>query len=278
MSADGNINIQVAAEGVDDAADDLGDTALGGDGDGGDGDGDGGGGLGTAIRGGLLGGVLASALGPLLDVLSPMLKVLQAFLAPVATMLLRLLSPVLRFFIRLLPAWMNFIDALPSSVSELKTAIGKLPGAIWNFMQRLPGLIWSFVKGLPGLIWDAVQWAQRIGNEVWRFISAGADWIKEGAVNIAEELSKVLGGAAEEAEEAGRRSFIPPLAPDPRRFPGVGVLAAGSAAGTVGTASQNLDEVTDAIRNNTPETRIQFEGGLATFVENAERDVNLDFP
>src|SRR6056297_861826 len=122
--ADGEINVNVKADGIDDAADDVSDASAPAGGDGG-----GGGGfesLGQSIKGGIVGGLVASLLGPLLDVFDPFVKILQAFVAPLAQILLRLFTPVLRFLINLLPAWFDFVDRNENLVGEVLMALSPL--------------------------------------------------------------------------------------------------------------------------------------------------------
>lgn len=175
MSA-GEINIEVKSEGTDAAAQDAQEGARGGGGGGG-GDGT----LGTAIRGGIVGGLLSQALGPLVDILDPILKILQAFLAPVAVLLMRLLTPVLRFLIKLLPAWFRFMEkvgpilallaVVPAIlwrlIRDFGTWLMALPGKIWgkmktwagkvsNFLRTLPKRIWNFMTRLPSMIGNTI--------------------------------------------------------------------------------------------------------------------------
>lgn len=138
--ADGEVEVAVRAEGVDEAA-----AEMGGDGDGGGaaGGGRGGdGGLSTAIRGGIVGGLLSSALDPLLEVLDPFLQILQAFVAPLAVLLLRLFSPVLRLLIGLLPAYLDKFE-------EFETIIGSVLVALFPLAAFLPSIV-DFVSSLPG--------------------------------------------------------------------------------------------------------------------------------
>ena len=146
--ADGEINVNVKADGIDDAADDVSDASAPAGGDGG-----GGGGfesLGQSIKGGIVGGLVASLLGPLLDVFDPFVKILQAFVAPLAQILLRLFTPVLRFLINLLPAWFDFVDRNENLVGEVLMALSPLV----TILSYLP----SIVNGLQdrGLV-DALK-------------------------------------------------------------------------------------------------------------------------
>jgi len=125
--ADGEINVNVRADGVDEAAEDVADGSGVGMG-GGDGGGEGGRGSGLAqsIKGGIVGGLVGTLLRPLLEVFDPFVKVLQAFIAPLAQMLLRLATPFLRLMIQLLPAWYDFLDENENLVAKLLMALSPL--------------------------------------------------------------------------------------------------------------------------------------------------------
>lgn len=142
--ADGEINVNVRADGVDEAAEDVADgsgASMGG----GDGGGEGRvGGLAQSIKGGIVGGLVASLLGPLLDVFEPFVKILQAFVAPLAQVLLRLFTPVLRFLIQLLPAWFDFVDENQGLLANLLLAFSPLV----SFLSFLPSIL-KFVSKLP---------------------------------------------------------------------------------------------------------------------------------
>lgn len=190
MSANGEIEIAVTADGAEDAAGEL---AQGGDvtGGGGDGEGQGGGGLADAITGGIVGGLLSQLLGPLLDVLSPMLEILNAFLAPLAAFLLRLFSPVLRMLIDLLPAWMEFMRIANGGIPALQRLLASLPRRAWNFIKALPGMIWSAIKS--GASWLA-NGATKIGAAVWSAIESGAAWFANGATKLSSMIKDKLSG------------------------------------------------------------------------------------
>lgn len=286
MSADGEISVAVKAEGVDDAAAELGDGETMGGGGGGGGDG-GGGGLSEALSGGIVGGLVSQLLGPLLDVLSPMLQLLNAFLAPVAAMLLRLLSPVLRFLIQLLPAWMQFINDLPQMLANL-------PGRIWSFITGLPRMIWDFVKQLPGQIWNAIssgaQWiangAAAIGESVWNFFKDGIDWLTDLPGKIADALSDILDSdaaeGAREAAEQGTRGFGPILPPVGGLLEqmATGGIVTGPTPALVGEAGPEavipLDRLEEVMGDQRGETMVNIGGGLSPFVERIERDRNFE--
>lgn len=138
MSADGEITVEVNAEGVDEAADDAADGVGGGEG----GAGGGGESLSQSIRGGIVGGLLAAGLGPILDVLSPILDVLNAFLAPVGALLLRALQPVLSVLLtRVLPAFLSFLSEYDDElVKAIQFLLNPLAFVIGNLEQLRAGL------------------------------------------------------------------------------------------------------------------------------------------
>jgi len=167
--ADGEISVNVRADGVDEAAGDVAEEGGMGIGGGGDGGGGRAGELAQSIKGGIVGGLVASLLKPLLKVFEPFVKVIQAFVAPLAQMLLRLLTPVLRLFIGLLPAWYDFIDNSQNLLAKLLLAfsplvqlLSHLPSIV-NYVSELPGkldtlasAISEFISKLPAKIIDLI--------------------------------------------------------------------------------------------------------------------------
>ena len=148
MSNDGEITVEVSAEGTEDAAGDL----AGGGGEGG------GQGLAGSIRGGAIGGLIATGFRSLLDTLSPILDVLNAFLAPLALLAFRLLGPVLRELLPLLPAVFDFINAVAPAftfIGELiATGIAFLKSGFDRIVNNLSGgsLLDKISTGIATLI------------------------------------------------------------------------------------------------------------------------------
>jgi hypothetical protein len=197
MSANGEIEIAVTAEGADQAAQDLagdGDGGGGGPPLGGGGGGDGGGGgLRGNLKAGAIAGLLMSLLGPLLDVLNPIMKILQAFLAPLATFLMRLFQPVLQVLLtKVLPMWLSFMRIANRGIPNLISLLMSVPSRIWSFMTALPGLIWGAISS--GASWIA-NGAVAIGSAVWDAVSAGASWIINGASAIGKAVWDFTKGA-----------------------------------------------------------------------------------
>jgi len=157
--ADGEINVAVQAEGVDDAAGELGgDGGGGGGGDAAGGLGGGGGGGGGKKGLGSLGKILTKIaallvfLGPILDVLGTVTKVLTAFVAPLAVMLLRLLSPVMKILIKALPAWLNFMEDVNNGIEKIQEGGG--------FAMLIATLITKGIFTAIGVGWLA-RWGER---------------------------------------------------------------------------------------------------------------------
>lgn len=319
MSADGEIDIAVRAEGADDAAEEL---SQGVESEGGGGNprtgGGGGDGLTTAIKGGIVGGFIAQGTKPLLDVLDPILKILQAFLAPVALMLMRLLNPVLRQLIQLLPAWFDFMARVDKFINNAVRNIEELPGRIWALTKALAVLTWRAFKNGAGWLakgaanigletWFAFKsWADGIRSDVasipfmiWAFIKSGAAWITNGASEIATQtweafkggvnwltddlpadISGELQGLGVEilewvgnpfesiggGDDGGGGSPFGPIVPP------VGPLVSSAATTTGG----NLRDLFEQAAGGGQNVAINLSGGLGAFVENVERDPNVN--
>ena len=181
--ADGEIELRVNADGVEDAAGELDETATE-PGGGADGGGRRGGGVGGAggrmVR--LLGAIagLLALIEPVLDVLGVVSNILKAFVAPLAVVLLRALQPVLRLLLELLPGWINWVNENEGMLTELTRMavplITILPlikqGIIRakNFLQKLPGRIDTLKQDLKdklsSLITDVQNLPGDIGSEI----------------------------------------------------------------------------------------------------------------
>jgi len=247
--ADGEINVAVQAEGVDEAAGELGGDGAGaaeaeemagqdggdgagavevaemGGGDGGDGDGGGGGGR----FGQLLARIatLLVFLGPILDVLGAVSKVLTAFVAPLAVLLMRLLAPVLRIMIKVLPVWFAIMDVLDSALKEFINLRTEMVARMLEFLG-----IRNPIESILGII-NGVQ--------------TGIDNLP---TNLSNKLADVLPGV--DSGERVREAFA---ASEPERGGFIGSQLAGPAGAAVGVA---------------------IEGGLGAFVENVNRDENVN--
>ncbi len=265
MSADGEIDIKVQAEGTDGAASELADSGGGGGGVGGGGSGsDGGkGGLRGNLRSGALAGALISALGPLLNILDPIHKLLQAFLAPIAVIFLRLMQPVLRGLIQLIPLWFGLMDFWLNAIDKVGQWLNGLPARIWNFMSSLPGMIWNAISS--GASWLA-NGANKIGSKVWSKIKGGASWITNGASNIGSAVWNSTTRTLSDLWDA-----ITSLPGD------IGRAIAGRLPNVdPGQTASNIREGTGNRVEQAGDTVVEFSGGLGQFVENAERsDTNI---
>jgi len=260
MSADGEIEVAVRAEGTEDAAEQLASSDGGGPGvamGGGGGDGDGGGGLRQSLRGGIIGGLIGAGLGPLLDVLNPILDILKAFLAPVAVLLLRALSPVLRELIKLLPGWFEFVS---NAGGYLQTAV--------EWIKRLPQAISAFIKDPIGSIQNWLMQAVRWLSERFKL-----DTLLSKLRTGLDRLLEQLGGLSTAIAEGIRQAFTPgflrgggrqtPPSPPVRRGSGdFGFNGASDAQSGSGIGSSN--------------PIINFSGGLSTLIDRIESSADVD--
>jgi len=166
MSADGEVQVQVSAEGVDDAAEEL---SEGGGGAGGGG-GDGPSGVRGSLRAGLAAGVITSLAGPLLEVLDPILSALQAFLAPVAALALRLLAPYLRAFLtKVLPKWISFLDVADSALPKIRDTLLGAFGLLGIVLRFFPQIL-NFVQALPSKVDRLITKIGALPQRIWSFV------------------------------------------------------------------------------------------------------------
>lgn len=157
--ADGEIEVSVKADGVDEAAGELG--GAGGDGGAGDdvggaGGGGGGGGGKTGSLGKLLTRILGlvAFLGPLLEVVGVVANVLTAFVAPLAVTLLRLLTPLLRLMLAILPAWFAFTERLNGVIEMLMNPLSILVGIVRGVLLGIDR-VKQFLNGIGDTLNDA---------------------------------------------------------------------------------------------------------------------------
>jgi hypothetical protein len=262
MSADGEIEVKVNAEGTDEAAQEL------SEGDGGGG-GLGGGGAGGA--GGMAGklGMIGAALGVIIGLLSALpgmvqflkgfFEIAQAYLAPVSVMLMRLLAPVMRMLIQFLPTWMNWMDVVAKNLEYLALLFGfigivallldKLPGNIWSQMATWAGRIAGFLMNLPGNIWSAIV--------------GGAAWLGNSLATIATSIGRSVWSFMSQLPALIGREIA-------QRVPSV------PSGGDVADAGRDLvSQGQQFVREN---TQVNIEGGLGAFVETVEETSNIDIP
>lgn len=298
MSTNGDIEIAVQAEGVEDATGDL-----GGDGGGGGGGGGGGaGGLTDALKGGIIGGLLSQAIGPLLDVLNPILNALTAFLAPLAVFLLRLFQPVLRvLFNRVLPAWLEFMRIATAGIPALQELLISLPGMVWSALKSGASWLVNAPGAIAGAVWSALKsgasWlvggAVNIAGAVWKALKNGAAWLVGGAVNIAKQAWSYLQQGFTAVEE-GLKTVLEDIWNSIKTLPGsiasqlkskipgfaAGGVVTGPTLATVGEAGPEAIIPLDRLESILSQqqgggTRVEIGGGLAPFVEQINRDPDV---
>lgn len=302
MTELGEINVNVRADGVEQASDDIeeaGEQLEGMDGESmAPGGGGGGGGEMLATMKGMLKPLLAiAAVAAILqDTLQVIMQIAQAFIRPLSAMLMRLFMPVLRWFLQLLPLWMDFLSdpagAIKDGVAAIPDLLRSLPGMVWTLLQRgfemlLVGvtgalsLLGTLLSAAPGMIWDLVQ--------------AGFEWLLDslaglpGAIwDFMQDLPKMIWGFMER---------LPGMIADAigGAVPGSGLLddAAGLIPGlqTGGVVTQEgvfrvgeagpeavvpLDRLERMLRGQQAEVNIGIGGGISPFISEVTRDPNVD--
>lgn len=258
MSADGEIEVAVRAEGTDDAAAQLAEADADGAGGALPTGGRGGeGGLRTAIAGGIVGGLVSQLLGPLLDILDPILKLFQAFVAPVGALLLRLLQPVLRFFVRLLPQWIAWLSSAEEWLSGVVSWLGRLWSGFRDWITALPGRIWSAIKQgwdtLKATVQNVINRVNQLKQSVVSTLVGFWNGLKsrvQSLIRFVKNLPQRIGSAIA------------------NRLPGV--PSGGDVSNTAGNLAQGAEQRVE----NT--FGVNIEGGLGAFVERIERNNDID--
>jgi hypothetical protein len=256
MSADGEIEVKVSADGADQAAEDLSDESAAGVGGGGGGDGEDGG----LLSRGLKGGAVIGALLGLLDVLSPIapvLEVIKALLSPITLILARLLQPFLRFMVtRVLPALMSFmddvmpvVDRISSLLTEASSILRGFWGGVVRWLAQLPSKMWNLLQ--RGFSWIetqvgvAAQYLRTLPRRIWEFLQSLPRMIGNVISNRLPEIPTSPSGVVDTA---------------------VNTFAGGDGGGGGGGAGEF------------GQTIINLTGGLGAFVEQVQRDNNITLP
>jgi len=282
MSADGEIEVAVRAEGADDAADKLAEGVEAPE------DGAAGGGIGSALKRGGIVGAIAALARPLLELLQPLVDIAKAFLAPMAVMLLRLFSPVLRGLIRLLPRWINFIDTVTPVLLKARDLLLSLPGRLWSFVSALPGMIWSAFSS--GASWLA-NGAQAIGQAVWSFVSSLPSRIWSFVRQLAPDIWSFMKGLPADiwsfVQQLPRQiwsfvrqlprqiwSFFKQLPNEIGQAVAAELPSVPSRQGVTDTVTDTAGDARGFIRNNTPQ--INIGGGLAPLIDEIESSDDVD--
>jgi len=189
--ADGEINVSVRAEGVDDAAGELG----------GDGDGPSGGGMGAGGDGGGRGNTfqklltriagLLVFLGPILDAVGVVTNILTAFVAPLAVLLLRLLQPAIRLLLAVLPLWFEFVGFLDTVVQELLELRNRVVGTLLSLLG---------ISNPIEAVRDGVDSVKTTVGNVWDTLKNMLESLRNLPSNIADRLPSAgdVGGRATE--------------------------------------------------------------------------------
>jgi hypothetical protein len=247
MSADGEVEVSVRAEGVDQAAGEMGGETLAQTGDGAAAAGPpgGGGGRGGAGRFGKLLtriATLLAFLGPILKVLGVASNILESFVAPLAIVLLRLLQPALRLLIQVLPVWFDivtFIGDVLKAIQRINIAIivgilRLVRQGVLSVVNAIPDDLKSAITSLPGDIWDQFDGlANDIGTQV------------AGALNLGGGGDAEVGDLTPEQQLEGAE------------------------------AAQDVSQALGRVPGLSP-VSIAISGGLDAFIERIERDPNKD--
>ena len=224
---DGEIELQVNADGVEDAAGELDETATETGGGGGGGGGGLGGTGGRMVR--LLGAIvgLLALIEPILDVLGVVSNILKAFVAPLAVVLLRVLQPVLRLLLELLPVWLNWVSNNEGLLNQLGAAL--IPLSIFlpiladlfrkarDLLSGLPSKIGEFFDTLPQDIGDAI--AERLPGDASSAASGvraglegdpsgGGDTVSERAGGILGTVVRISGGLTPFVDEIAKNGNV----------------------------------------------------------------------
>lgn len=257
MSANGEVEVAVRAEGVDDATGEFDPSAA----DGGDGGGDQTNIAQTATNTGKMVKTLA-ILGAILSVFNDLLQIVgiissiaRAFIAPLAVMLLRLFQPVLGLLFQILPAWLSFIDenegafkmilyALAPILFGIELLVGTLTG-VYNFLKSLPGKIKQFIADVEQSVDDAVDYLQSLPGDIW------------------EKFKQLPGMIADNIES---------------QLPDLGALGAGAGSQPLLAGLSRLLSFGDDSDSGQGAPNISIEGGLGAFISQITDDTGIDFP
>jgi len=252
---DGEIELQVNADGVEDAAGELDETATepgGGAGGGGRRGGGVGGAGGRMVR--LLGAIagLLALIEPVLDVLGVVSNVLKAFVAPLAVVLLRVLQPVLRLMLELLPVWLNWIGNNEGLLNQLGVALipltiflpllADLVERVVNFVRSIPTKLDRLRDGLQDWLQSLISDVQNLPSRIGAFINS---------------LPQKIGSAVADVLPSG---------------PDLGGGGEGFFGGAFNDTGRSADDGDDGVLGSI----IQIGGGLTPFIDEVTRNGNVD--
>ena len=260
--SDREVQVSVQAEGVDDAAGELGGEAAtgGGVGVGAPGGGGGGGGRGGGLKGALAGGIIGGLLSQLksvTNILEPILAVLNAFLAPISLVVMRLLQPVLRQFIQLLPAWIDFVNNYPPET------IGAALGAYIDYATAVWGQIFAVLGRVAGGVLELPSKLDNLASMIptWSEIQGGLRSLRSRLVQELTSLPTSIGAAVSDR--------VPSL-------PSLG--GGGGDGGGLFDRFNPLDGDDSGSGGGGNGPMVNLEGGLDAFVNRITKDPTFDFP
>lgn len=246
--ADGEINVAVNAEGVEDAAGEM-DGSLA--------EGEGGGNTGQiASNTGKMARLMGAIVGLLafgediLNVLGVVSSIMRAFVAPLAALFLRSMQPILRLLLSLLPGWISWIDSNEGVLTSLLrvTSLAALLVGFWNrygpYIQRGA----EIVEGLPTTVDNGLQniadGVASLPSRIWQFVSRLPDM-------IGRQLRDVV--------------------PTPSNVSNVG-------SSVVDRGTDRVESATGVDLDDLPDTVVNLNGSVAAVVEEITESARFDFP
>ena len=208
--ADGEINVSVRAEGVDDAAGELGgDGGASGRGGMGGGDASSGDQQNRFLK--LLGSIaaLVAFFGPILDAVGTITTVMEAFVAPLAIVLLRLFEPALRLLISVLPAWFDMVDQLDAFVDKFgELSLGFfLAVSILRVIHRGVEGLRNLLSGANDRLGDMRDWLGDIFDTLRTIPSRIADNLRS-AGDVAGQARDGISNALLGDDDSRRRQAV----------------------------------------------------------------------
>ena len=208
--ADGEINVSVRADGVDDAAGELGsDGGASGRGGMGGGDASSGDQQNRFLK--LLGSIaaLVAFFGPILDAVGTITTVMEAFVAPLAIVLLRLFEPALRLLISVLPAWFDIVDQLDAFVDKFgELSLGFfLAVSILRVIHRGVEGLRNLLSGANDRLGDMRDWLGDIFDTLRTIPSRIADNLRS-AGDVAGQARDGISNALLGDDDSRRRQAV----------------------------------------------------------------------
>lgn len=272
--ADGEIEVSVRAEGVDEAAGELGADgdrpSMGRQRD-----------SGRMDMGKLLAKIagLLVFLGPILDILGVVSSVLTAFVAPLAVTLLRLLTPLLRGLLLILPLWTALFERINDGLDLIFNPLQLLLGIVQliargvDAAEGLLDRVSDRVSGVSDRIDDAISTVRglpaRIGSAV-----PSLEVVESALTTSRDILSRVEDGISDAESRIG--DLLKSLQELPQNI--ASALPSLGGGDVIDRGREFLSRGDDGRGERRGDTNIQIAGGLETFIDRVVRNGSVDFP